>query len=426
MFKYLLLVSLSLLLISCSQTQPSVIKSNQKTFEKEDAYILFALRAEQIKDYPSASELFEYLYKNSNRSEYLYRSLENDLLSKHPKKLLTRVDKLLLEIPQDINLIRIKIVALFELNRLDEASKLAIKLSARTQEARDYLLTSDVLIKRQEFDLAVRYLEGAYTKEYNEKILDKMSIILYVNLNRKKEAIAHLETHMRMHSCSKMICARLAAFYSNDNNLEGLLSTYLRLFELDKDEEIAKKIIQIYSYKQDYLSLMSFLEKSKSDDEVLLQLYASSKNYKKASPLSYELYERTSEIDYLGQNAIYEYEQAEDKNSKELLNSVVRKLEKVTKEDKRPLYMNYLGYILIDHEIDIKKGMTYIDEVLLIQPNSSFYLDSKAWGYYKLGECSKAKSIMDRVVKLEGGDDPEVLSHIKSINKCLKNKKGKK
>ncbi|MBT5935389.1 hypothetical protein [Sulfurimonas sp.] len=421
MVKYVLFLALSLLFVSCKDL--SSLKPSEKAFDREDSYILFALRAEEVKDYISASELFTILYEKSLKQEYLYRSLQNDLLAKKYIKLIKRVDVYLKDSPQDPVLQRLKVVSLFDLNRLDEATTLSISLAKMTKNPNDYILVSDIYSKRQEYDTALKYLESAYTKEYNEKILDRISIILYVNLNRKKEAIAQLETHSRMLGCSERICMRLIGFYSNENNVDGLLATYLRLYKSKKNEEIAKKIVQIYSYKKDYLALMNFLEHSSVDDEVLLQLYTASKNYDKAYVLSQKLYERTSQIDYLGRSAIYEYESAKDKNKQELIQRVVRKLKKVILEDKGPVYLNYLGYILIDHEIDVKIGMDYIDRVLKMQPNSSYYLDSKAWGYYKLGKCEKAKKIMQRVVKLDGGDDPEVLFHLKKIEKCLKNKK---
>jgi len=426
MYRYILLMAVAFFFVSCSTQAPKVLKPNEKSFAEEDTYILFALRAEQVKENKTASELFSVLYDKSKRKEYLYRSLENDLIAKDNEKLIKRVDEISKDGVYDPVLIRLKVVALFELNRLDAAIVLSVELAGKTQEPNDYLLTSDIYIKRQEYDLAVRYLESAYAKENNEKILDKMSIVLYVNLGRKTEAIAHLETHSRMLGCSELVCTRLIGFYSNDNNIDGLLSTYLRLYELNKKPDVAKKIIQIYSYKRDYIHLTEFLENSKSDDEVLLQLYSSAKNYKKAFPLADKLYAKTLDINYLGQSAIFEYENAKDKSEKSLLKSVVRKLEKVTKIDNQAIYFNYLGYILIDHNIDIKRGMTYIDLVLKEQPNSAFYLDSKAWGYYKLGKCSKAKKVMDRVVKLEGGDDKEVLFHVKEIDKCLKINKGEK
>lgn len=420
MYKTFAILLFSLFFISCSQQKVKPIAANEKVFAQEDAYIMFALQAEEKKDYQSATELFDILYDKSSKKEYLYRSLENMLAAKENEKVISRVDVLLSTMPDDAKLLRYKVIALFDLSRLDEAIALSVALSKKTKEPKDYLLTSDIYIKRQEYDLAVKYLESAYAKEHNEQILDKMSIILYVNLDRKKEAIALLETHSRMLGCSERVCSRLIAFYANDNNLDGLLSTYLRLYEVHKSEAIAKKIIQIYTYKRDYVNLTAFLEKSHMDDALLLELYASTKNYAKAYPLADKLYSETADKNYLGQSAIYEYESAENNITQKLLSRVVEKLEKVTNTQSDPIYLNYLGYILIDHDKDIHKGMSYIDKALKIKPNSAYYLDSKAWGYYKLGECKKAQKMMQKVTALEGGDNPEVKLHVKKIEQCLK------
>ncbi|WP_457749547.1 hypothetical protein [Sulfurimonas sp.] len=409
---------------------PQAVQPDEKVFEAEDLYIMLALNAEQTKHYEIAAERFEDLYEKAAKKEYLYRSLQNYLRAKENKKVIEKVDTITEGSLDDPFLVRLKIIALMELGKLAEAKKLAIALAKKTQKANDYLLASDVYIKNQEYDVALKYLESAYMKEYNEKILDKMAIILYVNLHRKKDAIAYLETHTRIHGCSKLICNRLIGIYSNENNIEGLLSVYKRLYNLDKNKAIAKKIIQIYAYKRDYIKLIDFLEDTKADNEVLLELYVSGKNYAKASALAQQLYDKTADIRYLGQSAIYEYEAHSKKMSQKILTSVINKLTKVSKETEEPLYLNYLGYILIDHDIDVKKGIKYIKKVLKTNPDSAFYLDSLAWGYYKLHQCAKAKKIMDRVIDMEGGDNPEVLTHVKKINKCykktLQHKKGKK
>ena len=422
MIKFLLFVFVALLFSACSPAQPKpkqeLSKPNQKAFAQEDMYILFALRAEEINDRASASKLFTTLYEKSDKKEYLYRSLQNDLVMKKYDEVIRRVDAL--DKGDDAYLVRLKIIALMGLKKFHKAQTLAVELLNRTQEVNDYLLVGDIYVQLGQFGEAVKYLESAYVKDYNERILDKMSIILYVNLQRKKDAIAQLETHTRVHGCSALICRRLIGFYSNENNIDGLLSVYLRLYTLNKDAELAKKIVQIYAYKKDYVKMMDFLENSRSDDKTLLQLYANTKNYTKAYPLATAIYRETGESTFLGQSAIYEYESAEKKDDKKMLNEVVRKLKKVVKIDAEPLYLNYLGYILIDHDMDVKSGMEYVKKAMKIEPNSAYYLDSLAWGYYKLKECKKAKEVMHRVLKLEGSDNEEVILHKKKIDRCLK------
>ena len=424
-FKIVFYLVLVLIFGGCLGEVKPQIKPNEKVFAQEDTYILFALRAEQLRDYKGASELFEKLYEKSTKEEYLYRSLEDSLAYKNNKKVIKKVDEITHGKLDDFTLTRIKIIALVQMQKYIEAKTLALGLVALSKEADDYILLSDIYIKLKKYDTALKYLESAYTRNYNEKILDKMSIILYVNLQRKKDAIAQLETHTRVHGCSKLICMRLIGFYSNENNIDGLLSTYLRLYALNKNEEISKRIIQIYGYKKEYVKLIGFLEDSGSDDNLLLQLYINSKNYKKASPLADKLYKKSGDVNYLGQSAIFNYESVENKNNKVMQSRVIEKLKEVIKTQENPLYLNYLGYLLIDHKIDVKQGIKYVKRALKIEPNSAFYLDSLAWGYYKLGNCKKAYKIMRKVVKLEGGDDKEVVSHIKKIRKCM-NKKVKK
>lgn len=420
----ILIVALALFFSACSH---KTVQPNEKAFEAEDTYIVFALRAEQVGDYRAATKLFYELYQKSSKKEYLYRYLQDKLVLKEYDDVIKTVDDMTDGSLDDPKLIRLKIIALLESNALQEAKKVSIELARFTHKPEDYLLVSDVYTKSKDYDLALKYLEGAYMKEYNEKILDKIAVILYVNLNRKKEAIAELESHARIHGCSDLICTRLASFYSHDNNIDGLLSVYKRIYAKNKSEDIAQKIIQIYSYKREYVKLIDFLEENKLDDELLLQLYVTGKDYKRASKLAFKLYKENSDVAYLGQSAIYKYESYHGKVPKKVLYNVIANLENVVKKNKDTLYMNYLGYILIDHDVNVKKGMRYIREVLKKQPNSAYYLDSLAWGYYKLGRCQKAKKIMLRVVKLEGGDVPEVKEHLKKINRCIqKHKRVKK
>lgn len=425
------LLPLLIIFTGCVSPKPSkenkkIENKNKKIFEQEDTLIMFALRAEQLRDYKSASLIFDSIYEKSNKIEYLYRSLQNLLVLKENEKVIEKVDETLGDTLDNYPLIRLKIIALIQLKRLGEAQKLAINLVEVSKSADDYILVSEIYLKQEQYDIAVKYLESAYFQNYNEKILDKISIILYVNLDRKKDAIAMLETHTRVHSCSVLICKRLIAFYSNDDNLDGLLSVYIRYYQIDSSPEIAKQIVQLYGYKKEYMKLILFLQESGSDDKTLLKLYVSSRNYVKAFPLAQKLYEENGDIDYLGESIIYEYEIQKNKNDKKFLQRISDKFETLLTQDNSTLYLNYYGYILIDHDVDVEKGMRYIKKALKIEPNSAYYLDSLAWGYYKLGKCKESFNIIQKVITLDGGDDPEVLKHYELIKKCVKNYKGKK
>lgn len=404
-------------------TETTIYKPSEKAFEQEDLYILFALRSEQIKDYNRASELYDTLYYKSKKKEYLYRSIKNLLLQSKSLDVIERVDKYTKMPKYDSILLKMKIIALIQLSRLDEAEKLALILAEETKIIDNNILVADIYVKQKKFDKAVNYLKGIYLKDYNEIILDKLSVILYVNLKEKSKAIRILETHAKTHGYSLKISSRLIAFYSNEKDIDGLLSTYLRVYELNKNKDIAVKIVQIYQYQKEYIKSMNFLEKTSIDDRQLLTIYIDMKNYEKASILANKLYKESGDIEYLAKSAICDYESLEDKNNKKSLEKIVEKFEKVMIKNDKPLYLNYFGFLLIEHEIDVVKGIAFIKKALLADPDSYYYLDSLAWGYYKLGECKKAKKYMDKVIELEGGFNKEVIEHIDAINRCITKQK---
>ncbi len=386
---YTLIALMVVVFFNACSTLHAGMTPNQKSFVAEDAYIMYALRAEELKDSKSALHFFDILYKKSGKKEYLYRALSHQIALKEYHKVLQRIKEATQGSLEDLELIRFKAIALYQLKK---------------------------------YKLALKEFAFIYGKTYDEKILDKMSVILFVNLHQQAQAIAKLETHSRIRGCSELICKRLIGLYASAQNLDGILSTYLRMYEKKNDEAIAKKIIEIYGYQKAYQPMIAFLEKYKIEPETLLELYSVTKNYTKAYKLAAKLYKKSGNINYLGQSAVFEYESADKKSDAKVLQNVVQKLETVVSKEQNPLYENYLGYVLIDHEIDVKKGMQHIENVLRVKPDSAYYLDSLAWGYYKLDQCQQAKKIIDRVVTLKGGDDPEVLKHVKMINQCIKGK----
>ncbi|OQX57819.1 MAG: hypothetical protein B5M52_06640 [Helicobacteraceae bacterium 4484_230] len=418
----LLVLAMALLFLGCSSATPKP-KPNEKVFEQEDMLIMFALDAELRKHFDAAAEYFNILYEKSSRKEYRDRYYTNMLRAKRYEDVEKRIKTVLKEKEDednDIQLRRYLVAALVGEKKLEEAKPIAIDIAAKTKESRDYVVVSDIYVRQERFDTALKYLESAYLIDYNELILDKMAVVMFVNLQRKEEAIAQLESHSRLHGCSKVICGRLVGFYSAQNDMDGLLNTYKRYYSEFHDSETAKAIIYIYSYRKDFVSLLQFLEETGENDDLLLKLYTNAKSYDKAIALADKLYKSEGDIVYLGQSAIFEFEGAKDKSDKAMLKSVISKLKKVVSEYDDALYENYLGYIMIDNGIDVKEGLIYVQRALKKEPDSPYYLDSLAWGYYKLKECKKADELMKRVVDDIGMEDEEVSKHVKAIGECLK------
>ncbi len=424
MIKWVPLLLLLLLFSGCVRYEPQPTVQPIHSFAKEDEYIMYALDAEVNQHYAQASQYYDVLYQNTKNNEYLYRSMMMLLDNGNYDDVIARTTQYLQKettpLPQ---LMRFKIAALIKQNRLDEAKQLALQLLEITKEEGDYLLVSEIYQKEEHYNMAIKYLESAYAIAYNEKILDTLAVTLYVNLDRKEDAISYLETHNRLHGCSQVVCSRLAGFYSNQNNIEGMLSIYLRMYETKRDPRVAEAIINIYRYQQEFPKLIMFLEKYHANDKMLLQLYVNARNYTKAAKLARKIYEESAESSFLGQSVIFEYEASNDKENLKTLHHVMRTLKEVVIQNEDPLFLNYLGYLMIDHDLGVKEGIAYVKRALKVEPESSFYLDSLAWGYYKLHRCQEAYELMQQVIATLGKDDTEVQEHMNAIEKCLEETK---
>jgi tetratricopeptide (TPR) repeat protein len=55
---------------------------------------------------------------------------------------------------------------------------------------------------------------------------------------------------------------------------------------------------------------------------------------------------------------------------------------------------NNLGYLLVDREIDVRRGIGLLEQARQATPRDVALLDSLAWGYHKAGRHGKARGIL--------------------------------
>lgn len=418
-------IFLILILLGGCAMKPSELSPQKKAFPSEDAYVLFALDAEANGHHKAAAELYATLYEKAPRPAYRELFFTNLLQAKAYEDVLENVRQ------QSANgfapeLERYKIRALIGLGEIEAARETALALLERTKAKQDYVAVAEIYAMQKQYNTALRYLQSAYAIDYDEQVLDKMVVMMYVHLERKKDAVAQLETHIRLNGCSERTCKRLAGFYSDQNNIEGMLTTYLRLYDTAPSPDVAATIVRIYSYQNDVVHLKQFLEQYHTDDALLLKLHINAKEYDAAAALAGKLFEQTGEASYLGQQAIMTFEAASDPRDPAVLTDVVTKLKQAVKSREDALMLNYLGYLLIDFDLDPVAGIGYVKRALKQEPDSPFYLDSLAWGYYKLGQCEKALELMQRVVEAMNGErDEEVDKHLDAIKACAKRTGGR-
>ncbi|VAY86765.1 Putative lipoprotein [hydrothermal vent metagenome] len=320
---------------------------------------------------------------------------------------------------QNEKLYRFAIVSAIKLSLFDEALLLSNRLLKKYNNATSYEIIGNVYYAMNNYKKAIEYFESSYLANAKPTSLISLVNVLYAYLNQKEKAIAYLETFIRLHGCKKIVCDKLISFYREQKNINGMISI-LKIQANTSDNIIKKyKTLQLLTSSlegKDIQLAIKFLEKNKIDNTKLLALYEKVGAYQKALDLVRKIYIETNNDILLGQIAILRFEIAP--NKKNILKHVIANFELALKATNNPSYKNYYGYLLIDYGINIKKGLRLAKEALDSASNNIAYMDSVAWGYYKLKQCSKAFEYMNKVINQIGTDNKEIKLHWEKIQKC--------
>lgn len=420
----IVLLFVTLLFLGCSQKEVPLQK-DAKLFAHEDEYILHALEFTKQERYDQSSRLYHLLFEKTGKYEYLLRGLRFDLeLNEYEKVKYNSYKNLKEDIDEYEELYRIYIVALLNLNEYDAALEHAKNLLNQSISATHYELLGNIYYVKKDFYSASNYFESAYSMNNSSATLLTLVNILYGFINEKQKAVSYLETHVRLKGCDDGVCVKLLNIYEEQQNIDGIVSILKRLYYKFKQEENFGAMIKSYNMLIEYLEqydleqAIAFLEQNHIDDIKLMSLYKRANELEKALILAKKSYALNKNIDMLAQIAILEFESA--KNKKTVLKSVIKKFESVLTVLDNHIYQNYLGYLLIDYDIDVNKGVRLIQKALEKAPNNLAYIDSLAWGLYKQKKCDEAYDYMKKVVDAIGLNDEEIILHWKKIKECSK------
>lgn len=395
-----------------------LVQNGPKTIPDETFLILDALDSQQQGNADKAIRKYKNLYEKTENPEYLKESLRLAFATNISLEPLLKIA--LKDLPDDKEVARIHAGWLLRQEKIDEAKAIMHILVNEDKSVQNLTILGSIYFYQKKYDTALKYYDTIYKQEASEGSLMMIVELLDTHLGRSAEAASYLETHTRLQKSSKEVYYRLIKIYGKNKRLDNLISTYQRLYEAYKEEKYANKVVELLLFQGDRQGAIKFLKESKHSPELLMDLYTSNKEFKKAFEVAKSAYEKNGSLLFLGLMAIYQYEDAVDKNSIELLESVSNKFETVVNSEDDPLFLNYYGYLLIEHDIDINKGIVLVKRALEKEPDSPYYIDSLAWGYYKLNRCEKALEIIEPIV--ESVSELEVQEHYEAIQECVREK----
>jgi len=394
---------------------------NEKRITNENDLIIQGIWYEMHGYYKKSHYFYSILYDRTGDVEYLFRELTTALYGGIISKNIPKLEELVNKNPSNIQLKRLLISFYINEKKNEKAKEIGAELVAQSGEAIDYELSASPYILSGDYSKAVELLTSAYNKTYNEDILMKITVLLANYMNDVPKATELLEKHRALHQCSEKICNQLLEIYSKEENVKALISVYKDLYLKTGKELYAVKLVESFIYIKEFDKAINFLKNDYHNDELLYELFLAKKDYANALIVAEKLYSVEKTPRWLAESAMALYEKSQNKYDKNMLNIVVNKFEKALEDGvKDSVYLNYYGYTLIDKNIDIKKGINIVKDALKEQPNNSYYLDSLAWGYYKLHECKEAYKEMKRVVDIEGLDEEDIAQHWNAIRQCNK------
>jgi len=283
-------------------------------------------------------------------------------------------------------------------------------------------------IQLGEYADALKLLQKAYEQSPTEENALQMAALYLLKLHQPEKAAEVLEKQITNDpETTTATYFKLIEIYAKAFKLEKVLDLYERLYRKDPQKYFLQKIIEISLYRKDTAGLLHFLETTKGNDEILFGIYKDNELFDKALAMADKLYTRTRKPSWLAEKAMLVYEKAQ--KAHQVTPQVLQQMRQLFEEafakgEKKGIYLNYYGYTLIEHDLDVDKGIGLVRRALGQDPNNVFYLDSLAWGLYKKGQCRKAWTLMRRVIKQEGlRDQAEIKDHLKAINACKKQRK---
>ena len=421
MFRYLFLVILLFIFTSCSANNVKLSEFKNYKIDNDNKEILEAFVYKYKGENKKAQDLFLSLFNKYQNDIFL----ENAFVLSFANDYYKQEDLIILSKPylqKNHNLARLSALYYFRQNDINQAYLIMNDLMQKEQDYRNYELYADILTKKAQYKKAIDYYNLAYEEFKNESILLKI-IQNYAFLNDKKSIKRELEKSVKEFGCYNQTCNILAQIYLDEKDYKKLENIYLELFFTTQDQKYLYAILEILNSTKQYKKALNFALKYKLNQDVILFLYQLNKEFENAYKYAYDVYTKTKNKEYLLKSAVFEFENAtyNGKINDKIINSVKNKFEQSINENSDPLYLNYYGYLLIDNDLDVKNGIKFIELALKKDPNNLYYIDSLAWGYYKLKDCKKAWELFQKTLKdKEFSSSKESKAHEKAILKCLK------
>jgi tetratricopeptide (TPR) repeat protein len=97
-------------------------------------------------------------------------------------------------------------------------------------------------------------------------------------------------------------------------------------------------------------------------------------------------------------------------------------MEDVLKKDpKNADALNYVGYTLVDHDMDLERAAGLLKKAMELRPTDGYIVDSYGWALYKYGQFEEALKQLQKAHEMVP-DEPEITEHVGDCHLRMNNK----
>ncbi|HEY7354097.1 MAG TPA: tetratricopeptide repeat protein [Terriglobales bacterium] len=335
---------------------------------------------------------------------------------------------------------------------------------ANPEDARTYISMGEIYRRQGKLDLALQNLKKAQSMVQDSEQISYDLATIYQIQGRYDDAISTLQDLLKKtekpdgkysqeeQDNRGIFLERLGSAYADNNNVPAAIQTFQQMLTLGNDnaERGYGAMIDTYRENKEWQKATDIAREATQklpNSRRLKMVYASQiadmgqpeqglqqvKSLLKGTPDDREVYvalanmysrlKRWSDSDAALDKAAQFATKQEDKQNIEFLRAANLERQKkyeqaemsfrkiLTQSPDNGAVLNYLGYMLADHNMKLEDALAMIKKAVDQEPANGAYLDSLGWAYFKLGKYDLAEDNLTKASQHMGAD-PTVQEHL--------------
>jgi len=348
--------------------------------------------------------------------------IESYLKVKDYDKALKLSNELLIEYPDDINLLEYRANALVQTGKWDEGAAEYQKLSERD----DMPLEPKIRIGAAFYahsrgdSLSLQRAKNIFKEIDADTTHWRVKLFLaQIALDENKDSIAieNFYAAAKLAPWNPQIFMSLGGLLFDSGRYEDAIELIKPAIKRFPDEFVLNTILGLsYAQQLNYEDAEPFLKKAlllNPDDFTALYGYGITLNQlnKEEEALIYldrALEQDPQNVSLLGTIGLINENLGQLEKSEEIYRKAL------SIDSTNALVLNNYAYALAEREKELERALKMVTTALEFDSTNSSYLDTKGWVYYKLGEYNKAKDYIEQSMELSP-DNAEVADHLGDV-----------